>query len=94
MRYNSYGLLTAMGVWRRVPMTDFPLLSNIHKAIKCIKGKYIMEKSSSCHQNLARDLNVTFKCLCDTVQNTSELLLKIPECLNRNGIISPEIASR
>ena len=53
-----------------------------------------MEKSSSCHQNLARDLNVTFKCLCDTVQNTSELLLKIPECLNRNGTISPEIASR
>ena len=53
-----------------------------------------MEKSPSHHQNLAKDLNVTFKCLCDTVQNTSELLIQIPECLNRNGIISPEVASR
>ena len=53
-----------------------------------------MEKSSSHHQNLAKDLNVTFKCLCDTVQNTSELLIQIPECLNRNSIISPEVASR
>ena len=44
--------------------------------------------------NLALDLNSTFSSLHEAVQQTSELLIQIPESLNQNGIIKPEIASR
>ena len=44
--------------------------------------------------NLALDLNSTFSSLHEAVQQTSELLIQIPESLNQNGIIKPEVASR
>ena len=47
---------------------------------------------SGLRDQLALDLDSTFKTLEDTIQSTSELFLNLPEPLT--GIVSPETASR